>query len=116
VTRERAARRFSRRGGHHGHHNISAYHRMPAPRLMAITARRASAVVKRARFAFTMTPSCAVRTWSGNRAVLCRHRPKIPGFASPPRDGFALDGHRAEDETSSTLRTYDDMGPGATEK
>ena len=65
--------------------------RRPAPRVRASDASSAMTPVKRARFAFTM--DSFVR-------VVCRctgdRRPgglprKIPGFASPPRDGFALD-------------------------
>ena len=61
---------------------------MPAPTVSAMAASVATAQVKRARFAFTMTPS--------ESAAIHRHRQpgglgEIPGFASPPRDGFALD-------------------------
>jgi hypothetical protein len=55
VTCERAGCRFGRGGGDH-----SNIHRIPAPRLMAIDARSTSAKVKRARFAFTVTPSLSV--------------------------------------------------------
>ena len=37
-------------------HVHGQFHRMPAPRLSAIVARSAMAVVKRARFAFTLFP------------------------------------------------------------
>jgi len=50
----------------------------------------ATAHVKRARFAFTdATPSESVDT-PGSRQPGGLPK-KIPGFASPPRDGFALD-------------------------
>jgi hypothetical protein len=74
VACERAGCRFGRRGDGHSNH-----HRIPAPRLMAMVARSMSAVVKRARFAFTKTPSSAVlRTWSGGRAVLRRSSTQDP--------------------------------------
>src|SRR5215210_4555262 len=82
-----------RRCGPDGHQS----HLIPAPRLKAMEARSMTAVVKRARFAFTMTPLLSVRAWSGGRAASVRQRPEIPGFASPPRGGFALDGHGAAD-------------------
>ena len=63
--------------------------RMPAPTVSAMAASVATTQVKRARFAFTMTPSesASVRSGTGSRAV----SGEIPGFASPPRDVFALD-------------------------
>ena len=65
---------------------------MPAPRVSAMAAMIATAQVKRARFAFTVVTSCIeLRQPTGNRAALARSRSKIPGFASPPRGGFALD-------------------------
>lgn len=74
VTCERAGFRFGRRGDGQSNH-----HRIPAPRLMAIVARSVSAVVKRARFAFTKDSfMCGVRTWSGGRAVLCRNSTQDP--------------------------------------
>jgi hypothetical protein len=69
-------------------------HRTPAPRLMAIDARSASAVAKRARFAFTFVPSCGLHHRSGDRAVSLV-RVEIPGFASPSHGGFALDRSQA---------------------
>jgi hypothetical protein len=49
------------------------------------------AMVKRARFAFTkLLPPERPHPVVGGRAVFVAF-PKIPGFASPPRDGFALD-------------------------
>ena len=62
---------------------------MPAPTESAMAASVATAQVKRARFAFTID--------SFESAAIHRHRQpgglgEIPGFASPPRDGFALDG------------------------
>ena len=73
--------------GHEAHH----YHLSPAPSERAIVARSDRATVKRARFAFTAPPQkgCIPALASGNRAVF---RGKIPGFASPARVGFALDG------------------------
>jgi len=51
--------------------------------------REATTHVKRARFAFTSTPSESEPQGAiGNRALFSG---KIPGFASPPHDGFALD-------------------------
>jgi len=64
--------------------------RRPAPRVRASDARSASAVVKRARFAFTMD-SFMSRLSSIGRSAAGRSSEKIPGFASPPHDGFALD-------------------------
>jgi hypothetical protein len=57
----------------------------------AIDARSVTAQVKRARFAFTFDSfePVSMHPDSGNRAVFAR---KIPGFASPSHDGFALDG------------------------
>ena len=68
----------------------------------------ATAQVKRARFAFTIvTSSRVVRHQTGNRAALGWPRlyPKIPGFASPPRDGFALDDLSDGERLSSSSRT-----------
>ena len=58
--------------------------------MRASDAMSATVPVKRARFAFTMTPlreSVLSAPVIGGRAVF----EKIPGFASPPHDGFALD-------------------------
>ena len=52
----------------------------------------ATAQVKRARFAFTTDSSGRVRCGPTAPATGRSPRRKIPGFASPPRDGFALDG------------------------
>jgi hypothetical protein len=64
-------------------------HRIPAPTVRASDARTVSAHERRARVLFTIDP---LRAKSGSRriggrAVSC----EIPGFASPPHDGFALD-------------------------
>jgi len=58
-------------------------------------------MVKRARFAFTIDTSLGrePHLGPGGRAV-CGH-PQIPCFASPPRDGFALDETSMEDAVSS---------------
>ena len=61
-----------------------------------MVASSAMAVVKRARFAFTVLHlvseiSSSVRQPGGLGGI------EVPGFASPPRDGFALDGPSAED-------------------
>ena len=70
-------------------HEAHIYHLSPAPSERAIVARSDTATVKRARFAFTAPPQkgCIPALDSGNRAVFLR---KIPGFASPPLDGFAV--------------------------
>ena len=72
--------------GLHGYQS----HRIPAPTVRAIDARSMSAQVKRARFAFT------IRFPFQRVGSLLDRRPggldEIPGFASPPRGGFALDG------------------------
>jgi hypothetical protein len=64
-------------------------HRIPAPIDRAMDARSVRAQVKRARFAFTV---CSLHA---KDVALWRRQPgglgEIPGFASPPRDGFALD-------------------------
>jgi hypothetical protein len=60
MARERSDRRLDDRKvpvGVAGHDVHDQYHRIPAPRLRAIVASRASAVVKRARFAFTIDTS-----------------------------------------------------------
>jgi hypothetical protein len=68
-------------------------HLTPAPRLMAIDARSVNATVKRARFALTSTTSCYECRISASAAGRsgCLSAAQIPGFASPSRDGFALD-------------------------
>jgi hypothetical protein len=66
------------------------YQRTPAPMVRASDARSASAPVKRARFAFTLTPLSLDVCRVGDRQPGGLPR-KIPGFASPPHDGFALD-------------------------
>ena len=55
-----------------------------------MVASRASAVVKRPRFAFTIQ---SLVTCDGTVEPATGRSPwgtEIPGFASPPRDGFAL--------------------------
>jgi hypothetical protein len=83
--------------------------RMPAPSVRAIDATSASTQVKRARFDFTCDSvsedSCALDPAAG------RSSGKIPGFASPPRGGFALDGLGAED-VRPHCRPYGGPGPG----
>jgi hypothetical protein len=66
-------------------------HLSPAPSERAMVARSDTATVKRARFAFTAPPrwSCSP---DGSPATGRSSRRKIPGFASPTRAGFALDG------------------------
>jgi hypothetical protein len=56
----------------------------------AMDARSVSAHVRRTRLPFTFDSFrvCRASSDDGNRAVFGA---KIPGFASPPRDGFALD-------------------------
>lgn len=58
-------------------------------------------MVKRARFAFTIDTSLSrePHLGPGGRAVC--GEPQIPGFASPPHDGFALDETSMEDALSS---------------
>jgi hypothetical protein len=92
----------------HGHQS----HRIPAPTVRAIDARSISAQVKRARFAFTDIPLP-----TGFGSPLDR-RPgglgEIPGFASPPRGGFALD-DRSSGRTKcpfiGTVRGRPGVGP-----
>jgi hypothetical protein len=69
----------------------------------AMLAMISRAQVKRARFAFTMSPSIRRASHSrlGNRAVSY----EIPGFASPPRDGFALDDPLSGGAIASRWRT-----------
>ncbi len=72
-------------------------HRIPAPTVRASDARTVSAHERRARVLFTIDP---LRAKSGSRriggrAVSC----EIPGFASPPRDGFALSDRGVQDES-----------------
>ncbi len=53
--------------------------------------------VKRARFAFTFVPSLTVVFASSPATGRSRAwGQEIPGFASPPHDGFALDGRVGE--------------------
>jgi hypothetical protein len=72
-------------------------HRIPAPTVRASDARTVSAHERRARVLFTIDP---LRAKSGSRriggrAVSC----EIPGFASPPHDGFALSDRGVQDES-----------------
>jgi hypothetical protein len=81
---------------------------MPAPSVRAIDATSANTQVKRARFVFTcdsVRRSLHFRT--GSWAVFPLG--KIPGFASPPHGGFALDGLRAKDVRPHLARY---VGPG----
>src|SRR5687767_13915809 len=71
-------------------------HRMPAPTVRASDARTVRARESRANVLFTIDP---LRAKSGSRriggrAVSC----EIPGFASPPHDGFALSDRGVQDE------------------
>jgi hypothetical protein len=87
----------------------SRSHRTPALRLSAVEARATTTSVKRARFAFNA--HLLARGWRrlpGGRAV-SRIAPRIPGFASPPRDGFALDGMDVEQRPPLPSPT---VGPG----
>ena len=60
---------------------------------MATDARSVSAKVKRARFAFTFVLLIrSLHSHTGSWAVSMLL--EIPGFASPSRDGFALDGRQ----------------------
>ena len=61
-----------------------------------MVASSAMAVVKRARFAFTVLHLVS-EIASSVRQPGGLGEPEIPGFASPPRDGFALDGPSTED-------------------
>jgi hypothetical protein len=75
--------------------------RIPAPTVRAMDARSISAHVKRARFFFTFDSFEPVgRRSLGSRAVF--RDGKIPGFASPSHDGFALDEVAAEEEVLDT--------------
>jgi hypothetical protein len=68
------------------------------------------AMVKRARFAFTDTTS-----WSFgcDRPRRPGGLGEIPGFASPPRDGFALDeGSTPEADLAPVLKTIPYPGVG----
>ena len=56
----------------------------------AMLARSMSATVKRARVAFTMIPLLQKDDALSSRQPGCLG--ETLGFASPPRDGFALDG------------------------
>jgi hypothetical protein len=70
---------------------MAVYQRIPAPIVRAIAPSSMMAEVKRARFAFTRAPS---QRWD-DRSLRSRQLgglpAEVPGFASPPRDGFALD-------------------------
>ena len=72
------------------HRQSHQSHRMPAPRVRAMDATSARTQVKRARFVFTRDSVSEIYTLSDRR--LGGLPWKIPGFASPPRGGFALDG------------------------
>src|SRR5437764_10918524 len=86
-------------------------HRTPAPRLRAINARNATAEVKRARFAFTISPR-SVATLLDRRPGGLRSRDlEIPGFASPPHSGFALDSPSSDGRLPMT-GPYRDLSPG----
>jgi hypothetical protein len=89
------------------------YQRQPAASVIAIDASSAMARVKRARFAFTfvsLSNGC-VRLESGSRAVSSRWQ-EIPGFASPPHDGFALDGRVGERRVlSPCVKPYGRIAP-----
>ena len=73
------------------------FHRMPAARLRAKDARIATAQVRRVNFSFTLVTSIEIR---GSIPATGRPRTdgrsEVPGFASPSRDGFALDGWSTE--------------------
>src|SRR6185503_5897558 len=71
---------------------------MPAARLKANDARIAAAQVSRVNFSFTLGHLDRFRrTGTGNRAASpLSTSPEVPGFASPSRDGFALDGRSTE--------------------
>src|SRR6478752_1841992 len=71
-------------------------HLTPAPRVSAMVARSDTARVKRARIAFTGFTS-NIEYCAGLRRPGGLPR-KIPGFASPPHDGFALDGGPSRSE------------------
>jgi hypothetical protein len=81
-------------------------HRIPAPVVRAIAPRSKTAQVKRARFAFTQSlPSNRKADALSNRR-LGRLRWETPGFASPPRDGFALDGPSSGVTVAAHLGRY----------
>ncbi len=68
------------------------------------------ATVKRARFAFTVPP-LGLEDLRRPPATGRSSRGKIPGFASPSRDGFALDGGPRGADVAPT-RTVGDRRPG----
>lgn len=90
-------------------------HRMPAPSVSAIEASSATAMVKRARIAFTELPfrSCQSVGRTGSWAVSWYL--ETPGFASPLRNGFALDSPVTEGTRPSIgkLRDHRAGTPGA---
>jgi hypothetical protein len=76
------------------------YHRIPAARVRAIDARIATAQVSRVSLSFTL-----VHLSTETRSEPATGRPRgplraveVPGFASPPHGGFALDGRSTEDD------------------
>lgn len=78
--------------GDHEHAVHDQFHLTPAPSVRAMVASSDRATVKRARIAFTTPPQwfdCLRRSRQPGGLPA-----KIPGFASPSHDGFALDGAR----------------------
>src|SRR6478752_6909920 len=99
MTRKRAGSRCfdSGTGGCNVVHvQLHQSHLTPAPRVSAMVARSDTARVKRARIAFTGYTS-NIEHCAGLRRPGGLPR-KIPGFASPPHDGFALDGRPSRSE------------------
>jgi hypothetical protein len=77
------------------HASHQSHQRSPAPIVRAIDATSARAHVRRTRLPFTSDSFESVE-------IIVSRQPgglpeKIPGFASPPRDGFALDGEPMEE-------------------
>ena len=68
-------------------------------------------MVNRARSAFTSPPLFGLHRGSGGRAVSVP-TPEIPGFATPPCDGCALDETATGSDTASRLGTVDRLRAG----
>jgi hypothetical protein len=91
-ARERRERKQKSKVGaaHQGAHYV--YHRMPAPVVSAIAPSIMIASDSRIRIVFTVLPSPEVRNSLdlGFRRLGGLRVTEVPGFASPPRDGFAV--------------------------
>src|SRR3970282_352073 len=88
-------------GGGDEHRRVHRYHhRMPAASERAIDARTVNAQETRISRCFTLIHLCpndyVAGPATGRPQYLQHEEYEVPGFASPPRGGFALDGPSTE--------------------